>query len=402
VSVTIELGFTADGQGAPFFTLNNSTLGVLDSSAGLLGGGEVFVDVSQYFSTYSLTRGKSRELDRFQAGQASITFQNNQRTFDPTYEPSPIFGQVVPKRQLRITNGSVIQFQGVVEDWNINYEPGGQSIATCQAFDNFSYLSGLNLNAVTYPEELTGSRINGVLDTIGWSETAREIDAGQATVAAETITDEIAALSYFQTVSTSEPGEFFIAKNGYIKFVDRNQAFATGDVIFGDDGVSIPYKTISVVYGSELLYNNVIITSPIGTKTASNATSVQTYGARDLEQTTLLSTTEQLEQLAIYLVNKYKNPELRFENITIDIRDLSITDKPKVLGLELGEIVKVNFTPNGLSPAIERFGKIIGITQAVTPGSQEITFGLESTAGAVFVLNDALFGRLNEDNGLGW
>lgn len=402
MSVTIELGFTADGQGGPFFTLGDPTLGVLGSSAGLLGGGEIFVDISEYFITYNTTRGKSRELDRYQAGQASVAFQNNQRVFDPTFEASPFFGQIVPKRQLRITNNGVIQFQGVVEDWNIEYEPGGQSIATCQAFDNFSYLTGLTFGGFSYDEELTGTRINNVLDSIGWSTAAREVDDGAAILTAGSVEPGTGALEYFQTVSRSEPGDFFIAKNGDIKFVDRSQAFVTGDVVFSDDGSDIPYKTISAIFGSELLYNQVTITSPVGTAVAESSTSIQIYGERDLEENTFLSTTEQLEQLANYLVGKYKDPEFRFENITIDLRQVPSGDKTKVLNLELGNIVTVEFTPNGISPAIERFGKIIGISQAITPDTEEVTLALQSTAGAVFVLDDPVFGTLGEDNGLGF
>lgn len=402
MTVKIELGFTADGQGAPFFTLDDPTLGVLDSNAGVLGGGEIFVDISAYFITYNTTRGKSRELDRYQAGQASVTFQNNQRVFDPTYSASPYFGQIVPKRALRITNGTAIQFQGVVEDWNIAYEPGGQSIATCQAFDNFSYLSGLSFGGVSYSAELSGNRINNVLDSIGWSADARTIGTTSATLSADTVAADSNVLDYLDTVAKSEPGDFFVAKNGNIKFVGRNQAFVSGDTIFSDDGSDIPYKTIGAIYGSELLYNKVTATSSAGTATNQDSTSIQIYGERDLERTTFLSTLQQLDQLSDYLVSRYSEPEFRFENLTLDLNEISPTAQADLLDLELGDVVKVEFTPNKIAPAIERFGKIIGIGQSITPDSAEMTINLQSTAGAVFVLDDPLFGTLNEDNGLGW
>lgn len=402
MTVKIELGFTADGQGGPFFTLDDPTLGVLDSDAGLLGGGEIYVDVSADFISYNTTRGKSRELDRYQAGQASVRFQNNQRTFDPTYAASPYFGQIVPKRQIRITNNDIVQFQGVVEDWNIDYEPGGQSIASCQAFDNFSYLSGLSFGAETYAEESTGTRINNVLDSIEWSADARAIGDSSATVSAGTVAAQTRVLDYLETVSRSEPGDFFIAKDGKIKFVGRNQAFISGDVIFSDDGSDIPYKTINAIYGSELLYNLVTTTSSAGTASSQNSTSIQIYGERDLEQATFLSTTEQLSQLSDYLASRYSEPEFRFENLTIDLKQITSPQRDDVLGLELGAIVKIEFTPNGITPAIERFGKIIGIGQQINTEREELTLNLQSTAGATFVLDDAVFGIMDADNGLGW
>jgi len=40
MTVKIELGFTADGAGAPFLTLDDPTLGRLDTAGIYLGGGE--------------------------------------------------------------------------------------------------------------------------------------------------------------------------------------------------------------------------------------------------------------------------------------------------------------------------------------------------------------------------
>jgi len=74
MTVKVELGFTEDGQGAPFLTLDDPTLGKLDDPDVFLGGGEVFVDVTEFFEAYSIDRGKSRELERYQEGQASVRF----------------------------------------------------------------------------------------------------------------------------------------------------------------------------------------------------------------------------------------------------------------------------------------------------------------------------------------
>ena len=150
MSVKVELGFTADGAGGPFFTLDDPVLGRLDNPQAFLGGGEVFVDVSPYFQTFSLQRGKSRELDRYEAGQASVTFDNRARTFDPTFESSPYFGQIVPKRLVRISVDNIIQFEGSVEDWNLEYESGNtNSRATLQAFDSFSYFVSAEVGTAT-------------------------------------------------------------------------------------------------------------------------------------------------------------------------------------------------------------------------------------------------------------
>lgn len=401
MTVTVELGFTEDGQGAPFLTLDDPKLGRLDDPTVFLGGGEVFVDVTEYFEGYAISRGKSRELDRFQTGQASVQFQNTHRVFDPTYEDSPIFGQIVPRRKIRITNNDTIQFEGSVEDWNIEYDTGGKSIAVAQAFDAFAFLSGLSFTG-TFDEQTTDARVNAVLDQIGWSEDRRQIGLTGATLAAQVVDEPTGVLGYLQTASRSEPGSLFAAKNNDIKLAGRNTAFLSGGLIFSDDGDDVPFKTIAAIFGSELLFNQVTVTSSAGLVTANNLTSQQLFGERDLTEETFLSDTEQLTLLGEYLVIKYGEPEFRFESITVDLQAISPDQKTLVLDLELGDVVKVEFKPNGIIPAIERFGKVIGMGQVVNNDREEVVIRLETTAGALLVLDDPVFGRIDRDNLLGW
>jgi len=109
MSVKVEIGFTASGASAPFFTLGDETLGVLGGTQGLLGGGEILVDVTAFLRSFQVSRGKSRDLDRHQAGQATFSFKNDERVFDPTFEAGQFFGQIEPRRQIssreRLTTG---------------------------------------------------------------------------------------------------------------------------------------------------------------------------------------------------------------------------------------------------------------------------------------------------------
>ena len=402
MSVKVEIGFTADGQGGPFFTLDDPVLGVLDDPSVFLGGGEVFVNVTEYFQNYQLVRGKSRELDKYQAGQASVTFENNQRVFDPNFEDSPYFGQIVPKRNVRISNGTAVEFFGVIEDWNIAYDPGGQSIATCQAFDDFSYLSGLEFAGTTFPAAETSVRIDAILDSIDWPADRRDLAFTGAELAETTFAAGDAVLAGLQTTSRSEPGDLFMSRGGDVKLVGRNAAFTSEGLVFSDAGTAIPYKTISAVYGSELLYNRVSVQSSIGTATAENSTSITVYGERDLTEATYLDSELQLQELADYLVTRYADPEFRFEEITVDLKDVPADQKQDVVDLELGDVVKVEFTPSKVPPQVTQYGKVIGISQNITPSVEEVTIRLQSTEGSLFVLGDAVFGKLDSGNLLGW
>jgi len=402
MSVKVEIGFTASGASAPFFTLGDSTLGILGGTEGLLGGGEILVDVTQYLVSFSITRGKSRELDRYQAGQATVSFQNDQRVFDPTFEASPLFGQVEPRRQVRITVDDIVQFEGTIDDWNIDYQRGGNSVSTAQCFDGFANLANINLESFTPTQEVAGARIQSALTNISWPEEKRAIDDGNATMEAQTVEDGTPILQYLQTVADSEPGELFIDKNGNVKFVERNAGFSADRPLLSDAGDGIGYTTIAAQFGVELLFNEVTVTNSTLSASSINQTSINLYGKKDLTRATFLSDQDQLDALAEFLTGRFANPEFRFEEMEVNLRTLGEVDRDSLLGLELGDVVEVKFTPNGIPPAIERFGRVIGLAHSFNPTTEILRIRFQSTQGSLLVLGDPEFGTLGTDNVLGF
>jgi len=133
-----------------------------------------------------------------------------------------------------------------------------------------------------------------------------------------------------------------------------------------------------------------------------NSTSVNLYGERDLNRTTFLSDLTQLENLAEFLSQRFADPEFRFETLEIDLSNLDATEREEMIALELGDVVEVKFTPSGIPPAIERFGRVISISQNFQPTQEIMQIGLQSTQGALFVLGDAEFGKLGGESGLGF
>jgi len=402
MSVKVELGFTSAGASAPFFTLGDDTLGVLGGTQGLLGGGEILVDVTEFLQSFSITRGKSRDLDRYQAGQATVAFKNDTRQFDPTFESGQYFGQIEPRRQIRITVDDVVQFEGTIDDWNIGYDKGGNSTSVAQCFDGFANLANIELNSFTPSEQLSGTRINAALDNIDWPEENRDLDDGNATLEAQTVEDGTGILGYMQTIADSEPGEVFMDKNGNVRFVERNAGFGANRPVLADDGTGIPYTLVSVIFGTELLFNEVTTTNSTDSATAVNTTSVNLYGKRDLNRATFLSDVDQLEGLAEFLSQRFSAPEFRFETLEVDLTTLTGAERESMIDLELGDVVQVKFTPNNIPPAIERFGRVISLGQNFQPTQQTLKIGLQSTQGALFVLGDSEFGVLGGESVLGF
>ncbi len=89
----------------------------------------------------SLSRGKNRDLDRFNAGVLSVTVNNEDRAFDPLYTSSPFYGDIVPRRDVRVLANGTAQYVGKILDWNFDFEPNGRQSASLEAADGF-HISG--------------------------------------------------------------------------------------------------------------------------------------------------------------------------------------------------------------------------------------------------------------------
>jgi hypothetical protein len=395
---TVEIGFDLVGANANLLTLDNPVKGKLDDPAYPLGG-QIFYDVTNKVKSIATRRGKNRQLDEFDGGLANVVFDNNDRTFDPEYVNSPYYGQIIPKRAIRIFSGGNPVFQGVIDDWNLNYDPGGFSEASAAASDAFTLFNTQTLPAGTATAQKSGQRVNAILDLpdVNWSTQEREIETGLTTLGADVYEQDTNVLEYLRTVARSEPGNLFIARDGKVVFTDRNAAPTSGEVTLSDDGTGIPYQGMKVVYGSELLYNEIVIGSlAAGTVVARDTASIADYGVLNLTQTGLLmSDPTYVQSLAIYYASKYSQPEYRFESVDIVIDELSDEQQQAILGLEIADFVTIKFTPNGIAPAIEKIAEIIRIDDDITPESHVVSLGFATLDYFLLVLDDPEFGKLD-------
>ncbi len=396
----VELGFDENGPGN-FFILDDGVQGVLDNTAYVLGGGTNFYDVSAYVQSIVVNRGKSRSLDRYNAGQVTVTFNNRNRYFDPTYTASPFYGQIVPRRDVRIWSNNKIVFYGTTDDWNLNYLPNGDSTASLSAYDGFAFLAQQTLTTATNPSELSGARVNRVLDDAGvaWPSAQRAIDTGDETLQGDSVTPADNALQYLQLIETSEPGELFIDKSGSLAFKARNSVTPSSSVpVLADDATGIRYSAVRVVYGSELLYTQTEL-SRKGSSTivqVNDLAAQSDYGIRTLSSTELLLNSDsRLPEFGNYLLGQYSAPEYRFEAVELLFSQLTTAEQNSLLDLELGSVCKVSFTPNGISPAIVKYAKVISINHNASLTEHQMSIGLGTLTANTFVLDDTAFGILD-------
>jgi hypothetical protein len=401
----VELGLDGDSPIFPGFTLDNLESGVLDNTEYYLAGGLVFYDVTDRVRNISINRGKSAIFANITAGQANISFNNHDRAFDPRYEGSPFRGNIVPRREIKIYSNDELQFSGWVSDWNLSYTTNGDSITDAIALDGFTILAGQNLTAGTPTQQLTGSRIEAILDdpAVNWDTTLRQIDPGLLDVGTQEIADSTNALNYLQQVTKSEDGLLYMSKAGDVVYKERLRPFNVPEVVDFNQTSGIPFRNVQVNYGAELLYNEISISRVDGgTAVASDTASQAAYGIRSYSTSDyLLANDTDLANQALALAERFSTPEYRFEALEVAVHALTPSQQAQVLGLELGSVARIQFTPNGIGDPIVQYSEIIRLENTVTPEEHFITFGFSRLSQAQFLLNDDIFGTLDRANVLG-
>jgi len=390
MATVVELGVVRG------FILDDPVDGVLDTSE---LGGTKYEDITSFVREISIARGKNRDLDRYSAGTMNIELNNELRTFDPQYTAGPYFGDIIPRREIRVTTDGERQFTGVVDDWNLRYTPSNESLAEIVASDDLTFLARQQLTPGTATPQTSGERVEAVLaqDSVDWPAGVN-VDTGSSVLGADVF--EGNALDYLQTVTRSEQGALYVAKDATLTFRSRLDFTPTSDslVTFSDDGSGVAYDRVSVNFGTELMLNTAEVSSDVGTVTAINQTSRTIYGVMSESVDTLLSTTDQLTNLADFVVQKYSNPEYRIDGLTMNLDTMSPSDRATVLGIELGDVVLVTFTPNGIGDPIEQYGQVIRVDSAITRTRHDMLIGLASVDWNFLVLDDAVFGIMDTNH----
>jgi hypothetical protein len=407
ISLNVEIGLDIGILDPTNFILDDLIRGQLDNTEFTLSGAKFF-NITDRVLELTTTRGKSQALDRNNAGIAAVVIDNNDRLFDPLYESGIYFGQLVPRREVRISvNGNFVMI-GFVEDFDIIYQPGSRSTVRIDIADGFSTLTNSKLPDVSPDSELSGARITRILDLpeVAWPVDRRNIDPGNSLLLDAEIEEGRGALEYLQLVESSEFGNVFIAKDGNFTFKQRNTIPNEIDLAFTDDlaiedFTSIPFNDLNVVYGSENLFNRVVLENAdlVPEQAISeNIESQNVYGVRAYSQSGILvEEPGQIQLLADFVLARFSQPQYRFDSITVNLDVLNEEQQAKVFNLEIGDIVKVKFTPSGIPPAIEQFSTVIGISQSWNPASKTISFALERLDFTLFILDSPTRGVLNQD-----
>ena len=380
-TVRVRMGFTQNT-----FTLDDLIRGVLDSAE--LGGATPLTDVTSDVQSVTITRGRSRDLATFNSGSCSVRLLNNSRKYENTNTASPYSPGIEPMITIHIdatTDGPTAFF------------------ADFSGSDAFMKLANTNLINASFSSSTSGTLIENVLDNANVKfGTDRSIETGISTMQAiSNLTEN--TLTFLQNIERSENGLLFISKDGKLTFKSRHTTFpSTPAATFSDDGSDVPYLSIDYINDDNEIFNIVSLTRTGGsTQTVQDAGSQGKYLIRTLSRDNLLNNSDtEVLAAANFLLGKFKDALIRFDNLTIDLTEATTSNQNIVLDREIGDIVKVELTPpGGGSPAQVTSNEIIdSINYSITPEIFSCSYQLSNADVQAFMrLNNTLFGVLDTD-----
>src|SRR5207244_12783432 len=131
----------------------------------------VWTDISHWVQSIDTRRGRNTELDRVEAGTATILLDNRDRRFDPSNATSPYYPNVIPLRRIQIlaswSTYTYPVFTGYVEGWPQAYSRWDDINSQVTVSDAFKVFNLVQLNTA-YPQQRSDARVGAVLDTITW------------------------------------------------------------------------------------------------------------------------------------------------------------------------------------------------------------------------------------------
>jgi len=347
----------------------------------------VIVDVSDVIDKISYTRGRNITADQFQTGQLSLRILDTLGNFNPQNVLGPYYSLLSPMRKLTIT----ATYSSITYDLFAGYITGYQTTTPTNASDNLTYTTItavdafrlFNLATVTSiagaaAGDLSGTRINQILDAISWPTSMRDIDAGLTTVQMDPGTSRT-ALSAMATVETTEYGALYTGANGSIVFQDRQVTSTSVNnpaTVFASDGSGITYQDVKFNLSDILVYNQANVTATgLALQTALNQDSIDLYFLHTYTATGLLmqDTATALNYAQSYVASRAAT-SIRVDQLTLNLYTENYnTGIIAALDLDFFDPVTIQADQPG-NTSITKTVQIFGVSMDITVNSWIVNF----------------------------
>ena len=380
--------------------------GILDTNV-LADSASVIVDVSNVVDSIQTIRGRNAQADQFQTGTLSLRIVDQNGDFNPQNPSGPYYNLLTPMRKVQITAtyGAVTYpiFSGFITSYTTTTPKNANDVVytTIQAVDAFRLAQNAQISTVagTSAGQLSGARINALLDAIDWPASMRDVDAGLTTMQADPGSART-SLAAMQTVETSEYGALYVDAAGSFVFQDRNvTAGSTGatPTVFNDNGSDISYFNAVWRLDDTLVYNSASVTRTGGTtQTAINQASIDKYFVHSYNQQNLLMQTDAvaLDYAQAYVASRAET-SIRCDAIQLDLyTDNYNTGIIAALDLDYFDPVTITTNQPGGSTLTKTL-QVFGVAQSITPNSWKTTLTTLEPIIDGFILDSSIYGLLD-------
>jgi hypothetical protein len=414
----VATGFVQDA-----FTLDDAVKGLLDNTTYVLDGTSEFASIMDSTTTITVKRGRRDIGDTFSAGTMTFTIQDVDGIFNPFDENSPYYDTaqskpgLAPMREVRLTRYSStdvaeLLYSGYVVNYDYNFALGGLDTVTVYCADQFYLLSQTYLDEFNPSAELSGARINTVLNLpeVDFPVLSRDIATGTVNLghnASYTVSAGTNVLQYIAQINdTAEFGRLFMSREGVLTFQDRiGTTLSSPTADFHDDGTNYKYNGVGISFEADQVVNRVVITGLDGTTaTATDATSIAQYFIQTNSITnSLLHEQTSIDTAASYLLNP--EPEARYTSVETAFLMLTTAQRDTLATLEIGDTITVEKTfPSGAGTSqLAQELSIEGIEHYLdfATGHRVLYSTAPTTVVYELILDDATYGTLDSTNALG-
>jgi outer membrane lipoprotein SlyB len=397
------------------FSTGPATAQAMQLDIGVLGTNvladtvSVIVDVSDRVSYVQTFVGRNPLVDQFQTGTLTMRIVDQNGDFNPTNPLSPYYGLLTPMRKVQITanynNVTYPLFSGFITSY-VNTQPKDATevaYTTIQAVDAMRLAQNAQISTVTGATagDLSGTRINQILNQISWPASMRSIDAGQTTLQTDPGTTRT-SLGAMQTVADSEYGAVYVDFSGSFVFKDRQTATKSiggTPTVFADDGTGIKYVNAVWKLDDTLVFNSASITRAGGTaQTATNAASIAKYFIHSYNLQDLLMQTDAvaLDYARAYVASRAETT-IRCDAIELDLYTPDYNSGIiAALNLDFFDPITVITTQPGGSQ-LEKTLQIFGVANIITPNSFRVVFTTLEPVIDGFILGNVDYGVLGQN-----
>ena len=415
----VDIGFSPDA-----FRLDSLNSGTLDGP-GVLNGTTTYASITDGVISATIMRGRRDPDDPFPTGSMSFTLNDTAAdgVFSPFDESSPYYDDIqdipglAPGRLVRFTrydssNNPELLFVGFIVNYDYNFDLSGNNTVTVYCADNLYRLAQTYLTAHNPTKELTGVRVNAILDRteVAYpSGAARNIATGSVELGGGSqyaITEGTNVKAYFDEITYSaERGRIYVDREGTLVSEDRIGTTLSAPVAtFNDTGSDIPYQSLGITFAAEDIVNRVAVTPAGGTQqVAEDLTSQATYFIKSIYiENSLLHDNAAALTLADYLL--FPVPDYRFNSVETFYGRLTAAQRDTVAIIEIGDtiLIKKQIPVNGVLTSNQQELAVEGLEHRITfSGGMISRFYTSPTEVVVALVLDSATDGLLDTNALG-